>query len=161
MTQDHSSLVRDPEIDLRQGEAGAQVAAVSGAWDLRALETRARTLRLRFVATTAFVFVAFVLRATFSTMYAVAFQLRDTNTESCRDICGECRNVYALISNWMTYTPEFQTLIVLISSPVALLVALWSMTPNHLLQPMKSSKRVIAFTTPLTPLKKEEEPPMA
>ena len=61
----------------------------------------------------------------------------------------------------MAYTPEFQTMIVLISSPVALLVALWSMTPNHLLQPMKSSKRVIAFTTPLMPPKKEEEPPMA
>lgn len=47
MTQNPSSLVADPEIDLRQGEAGAQVAAVSGAWDIRALESRAKALRLR------------------------------------------------------------------------------------------------------------------
>jgi hypothetical protein len=119
-----------------------------------------RALRRRMLGTTAFVFVTFVLRAAFSTMFAVANQLRVIG-KSCPGPCDECQNLYFLITQWMAYTPEFQTLIVLISSPVALLVALWSMTPNHLLQPMKSSKRVIAFTTPLISLKKEEEPRMA
>jgi hypothetical protein len=41
----------------------------------------------------------------------------------------------------MNYTPEFQPMIVLVSSPVALLVALWGMTPKATLQLMKSSKR--------------------
>jgi hypothetical protein len=102
--------------------------------------TQGRTLRLRFVATTAFVFVAFVLRATFSTMYAVAFQLRDAITETCPGICDKCHNSYYLFTQWMSYAPQFQLIIVLISSPLALLVALWGMTPSATLQLMQSSK---------------------
>ncbi len=89
-----------------------------------------RALRRRMLGTTAFVFVTFVLRAAFSTMVAVAFQLRDTITESCPGLCDECHNAYWLITQWMGYTPEFQVLIVLVSSPVALLVALRGMTSN-------------------------------
>jgi hypothetical protein len=40
-----------------------------------------------------FVFVTIVVRAALSTMYAVAFQLRDAMTESCPHPCDECRNV--------------------------------------------------------------------
>jgi hypothetical protein len=104
--------------------------------------TQGRTLRLRFVATTAFVFVAFVLRAAFSTigMVAVAFQLRDGITEACPGICAKCHNSYYLFTQWMSYAPQFQLVIVLASSPLALLVALWGMTPSATLQLMKSSK---------------------
>jgi len=38
--------VRHPDIEIRQGEAGARVW-ISGAWDIRALESRARALRQR------------------------------------------------------------------------------------------------------------------
>jgi hypothetical protein len=100
-----------------------------------------RAARLQMVATTAFVFVAFVLRAAFSTMFAVAFQWRDTSTESCPGNCDECHNAYYLMATWMSYTPEFQLMIVLVSSPLALLVALWGMTSKATLQLMKSSKR--------------------
>ena len=103
--------------------------------------TQGRALRLRFVGATAFVFVAFVLRAAFSTMFAVAFQLRDTLTESCPEVCDECHNVYLFITQWIHLTPEFQLMIMLVSSPLALLVALWGMTPKTTLQLMKSSKR--------------------
>ena len=41
----------------------------------------------------------------------------------------------------MTYTPEFQLTIVLVSSPLALLVALWGMTTKATLQRMGSSER--------------------
>jgi hypothetical protein len=41
----------------------------------------------------------------------------------------------------MFYTPQFQLMIVLVSSPVALLVALWGMTSKATLQLMKSSKQ--------------------
>jgi len=47
----------------------------------------------------------------------------------------------------MVYTPEFQVLIVLVSSPLALLVALWGMTSNATLQLMKSSKREALLST--------------
>jgi hypothetical protein len=113
--------------------------------------TQGRALRLRFVGATAFVFVAFVLRATFSTMSAVANQLRDVVTEACRGGCNECHNSYYLFTQWMAYTPEFQLMIVLVSSPVALLVALWGMTSNATLYLMKTSQR--QALVPLKPMK--------
>src|SRR4051812_16055528 len=39
--------VRHPAIDLRQEGAGGQMVAVSGAWDIRALESRSRVRALR------------------------------------------------------------------------------------------------------------------
>ncbi len=42
---------------------------------------------------------------------------------------------------WTIFTPEFEATIVLVSSPLALLVALWGMTSNATLQLMKSSGR--------------------
>jgi hypothetical protein len=90
-----------------------------------------RTLRLRIVATTGFVFVAFLLRSVFSTMYAVAYQLQDL-ANRCPGINSPCtttcHNVFTHIQQWLIHTPEFQLTIVLLSSPVALLVALWGMT---------------------------------
>jgi hypothetical protein len=100
-----------------------------------------RALRCRMIGTTAFVFVTFVLRAAFSAMFAVALQLRDTVTESCPNACDECHNAYYLITQWIVYTPEFRPMIELVSSPLALLVALWGMTSKATLQLMKSSKR--------------------
>jgi hypothetical protein len=41
----------------------------------------------------------------------------------------------------MAYTPQFQLTIILISSPVALLVALWGMTPKSTLQTMQLTQR--------------------
>ena len=105
-----------------------------------------RALQLRMLGTTAFVFVAFLLRSVFATINAVAFQLRDINvstTASCPlGICDtSCYSVYTLISRWMTYTPEFQSMVVLISSPLALLVALWGMTNESALQLMLPGHR--------------------
>jgi hypothetical protein len=108
-----------------------------------------RALRRRMLGTTAFVFVTFVLRAAFSTMFAVAYQFRVGN-KPC-DICDECRDVFTHMSVWMAYTPEFQVLIVLVSSPVALLVALWGMTSNATLHLMQSSQREALLS--LKPLK--------
>jgi hypothetical protein len=103
----------------------------------------ARALRRQMLGTTAFVFVTFVLRAAFSTMYAVAFQFRQIgkSIDSCPDICDKCHNVYFHITQWMFYTPEFQLTIVLVSSPLALLVALWGMTSEATLQIMNESER--------------------
>lgn len=45
MIQDNRAPVRNPEVDLRQGDAAGKVASVTGAWDIRALESQARPLR--------------------------------------------------------------------------------------------------------------------
>jgi hypothetical protein len=102
-----------------------------------------RALRLKMVGTTALVFVTFVVRSVFSAVVAVAFQLRN-NSNVClgKTLCdASCYNVYTHIVTWMFYTPEFQLTIELISSPLALLVALWGMTSKATLQLMKSSQK--------------------
>ncbi len=96
-----------------------------------------RMLQLQIAGTTGFVFVAFVVRSVFSTMYAVAYSSRVLG-KNCPH-CGDCSNVYAHIVRWMHYTPEFQLTIVLVSSPLALLVALWGMTTKATLRLMSSS----------------------
>jgi len=98
-----------------------------------------RQLRRQIVGTAAFVFVTFLLRAVFSTMNALANALQ-TQSGNCADICDfSCSNVWKVMLVWLFYTPEFQLIIMLISSPVALLVALWGMTSKRTLQRMKSS----------------------
>ncbi len=100
-----------------------------------------RAIRWRMLGTTAFVFAAFLLRSVFSTMYAVSFLLRDAPAD-CPGFCDpSCRNVYGIIQYWMAYTPEFQLIVMLMSSPAALLVALWGMTTKLAVRLMNSSKQ--------------------
>jgi hypothetical protein len=103
-----------------------------------------RTLRRQMLGTTLFVFVTFVVRSVFSTMYAVVYYLRD-HDETC-DLCDSCRNEFTHIAGWMLFTPEFQLIIELTSSPLALLVALWGMTSKATLQLMKSSGQESALS---------------
>jgi hypothetical protein len=93
-----------------------------------------RSLRFRIFCTTGTVFMAFLLRAVFSTMTALANQLQDSD-KSCHTgpegLCDPCYNAYTNMQRWILRTPEFQLTVVLISSPLALIVALWGMTPRH------------------------------
>jgi hypothetical protein len=95
------------------------------------------------VVTTVVVFVAFVLRSVQSTMSAVSRQLQNTALR-CTGLgfCDpSCTNVFTLISQWSIHTPEFQVTIVLVSSPLTLLVALWGMTSKLTLQLMQPGAR--------------------
>jgi hypothetical protein len=55
-----------------------------------------------------------------------------------------CYNDYTHMVRWMNRTPEFQLLVVVISSPLALLVALWGMTPSHTLHHMQPAPAAAA-----------------
>jgi hypothetical protein len=100
-----------------------------------------RALRRRMVGTTAFVFVAFLIRSVLSTMTATSYELRDLDKACAGGTCDAlCHNVHTHIVGWMVYTPAFEATIVLLSSPVALLIALWGMTPLSTLQLMKTSR---------------------
>ena len=109
-----------------------------------------RRLRQEVVVTTSIVFVAFLLRSVVSTLLAVANQSQDS-AKPClvaRNYCdATCYNVYTHISAWNGATPEFETTVVLISSPLTLLVALWGMTSKLTLQLMRSRRRQMAPTT--------------
>jgi hypothetical protein len=105
-----------------------------------------RQMLRQIVGTAAFVFVTFLLRAVYSTMFALANELQNqgnyVNCPNSSNICdASCFNVYRLMQLWLSYTPEFQLTVVLISSPLAMLVALWGMTSARTLQLMKSNRR--------------------
>ena len=92
------------------------------------------------MGTAASVFATFLLRAVFSTMNALSNALQNFGT-GCPTSCDiPCNNVWALIQIWLQLTPEFQLSVVLISSPLALLVALWGMTGERTLQLMRSGR---------------------
>jgi hypothetical protein len=99
-----------------------------------------RELRRQMVITTVVVFVAFVVRSVQSTMLALSGQLQDT-ARRCPGVttfCDpSCYNVFTHINQWAAGTPEFQVTIVLVSSPLTLLVALWGMTSEQTLHAMK------------------------
>ena len=104
-----------------------------------------RKVRRQILGTCAFVFVTFLLRAVYSTMFALANLLQNSgSSETClsSNLCDiDCYNNYDLMQYWLVYTPEFQLIIIFISSPLALLVALWGMTSDRTLQLMQSSNR--------------------
>jgi hypothetical protein len=129
------------------------------------MSTVGRTLRRHMLGTTAFIFITFLLRSVFSSVNAVALAMRDVGKD-CPGVTSNCDascyNEYTHCSQWMDYTPEFQLTVILISSPVAQLVALWGMTTKSMLHLMKSSRRDNALTLTLVQRKKaeEEEPSM-
>jgi hypothetical protein len=89
-----------------------------------------RSIRLHVFGTSAFVFVAFLLRSVHSIMFAVAEHLQNFGADcvsSKGNYCDSCYNVYMHMAIWMGYTPQFRLIVMLISSPVALLVAMWGM----------------------------------
>jgi hypothetical protein len=97
-----------------------------------------RRLRLQILCTTAFVFVTFLLRCVYSSMRLTAHQLQDRDKEcplSPRLFCDDsCFNVYTLMQTWFLNTPEFQAIVVMITSPIALLVALRGMSSKIISQ---------------------------
>ena len=106
-----------------------------------------RALWLQIVGTVVFVFFAFVVRSVFSCLHAVSYQLRLFKLDCIGDYCGSCGNLYFHISTWMFFTPEFQLVVVLVSSPLTLLVALWGMTSRSTLNLMKSAEHAAPMST--------------
>ena len=104
-----------------------------------------RKVRRQILGTCAFVFVTFLLRAVYSTMYALANLLQNNSSvDTCpsSNFCDiDCYNSYDLMQYWLLYTPEFQLIISFISSPLAMLVALWGMTSDRAMQLMQSPNR--------------------
>jgi len=105
-----------------------------------------RQLQWQIVGTAAFVFVTFLLRAVYAIMIALVNQLmfvgRRSSTCAINSGCDmECHNVYRLMQLWLLFTPQFPLTVMLISSPLSLLVALWGMTSDRTLQLMRSNRR--------------------
>ncbi len=103
-----------------------------------------RQVRKQIVVTTVFIFVSFMLRSVQSFMQALSSGLSDT-WRSCPGnrvgLCNtECYNMWTHMFRWLGRTPEFQLTVVLISSPLALLVALWGMTSETALKLLRETQ---------------------
>jgi hypothetical protein len=115
-------------------------------------------LRRQIGGTTAFVFVTFLLRAVFAIMNALAnaqSNSREGSLCSGNNCDPSCFNNFALMQYWLILTPEFQLTVILISSPLTSLVALWGMTSQRALQLMRPSGDVSMS------MRKVSEPPHA
>jgi hypothetical protein len=118
-----------------------------------------KEMRQEIIVTTSFVFACFVLRSAASTFLALAFQLQNLAMK-CPGVLSDCDagcyNMFAHMNQWQIYTPvsttalappspphtlsqEFQPTVVLVSSPIALLVALRGITNKRTRQLMSSS----------------------
>ena len=134
---DTSAIRRVDPFAVLRSEAESMVAAAS------TVVRGGRQLR-QVVATACVIFATFLLRTAFATMFALANQNQDRG-QSCLNAsnCDEaCFNAWELMQNWLLYTPEFQLIVVLISSPLALLVALWGMTTDDMSKAFRGSRRM-------------------
>ena len=108
-----------------------------------------RQLRRRIVGTTAIVFVTFLLRAVFSIMNALsaALQNQGVSCPNAPNQCDPCYNMWLHIGIWLQFTPEFQLCVVLISSPLSLIFALWGMTTERMRKHTSSSRKLKQLST--------------
>ena len=117
------------------------------------VHVKGQQLQRQIVGTVAVVFVSFLIRVVYSIMFALANGLQNSGStlSACPDNSGRCdpicHNVYSQIQGWLLYTPEFEILIVLISQPVALIIALWGMTSERTLQYMRSSHKQMVLVS--------------
>ena len=122
----------DLHATLRSDDENKRLAAAAAA--------KGRHLRRQVLVTVAVVFVSFLMRATSTTINALARALQNSAAD-CPDTarCSlSCHNVYSLMLIWGLFRPEFSLWIILLSSPIALLVALWGMTNKRMLELMNA-----------------------
>jgi hypothetical protein len=113
----------------------------------KAANADGRRLHLQIVSTSTFVFLAFVFRSIFATMFAIVSVLQNSENACLQSdvnsptfYCGvQCFSTYTHIWEWMQNTPELEAAVVIVSSPLCLLVSLWGMTSKRMLQLMLSS----------------------
>ena len=97
----------------------------------KALELTRMTLevapaqRRRFVAACGVVLITFILRASFNLLKAYA-SFNTSRNPGC-GMCDPCQTDASLIRSWLSYTPEFQAIVVTLSSPLPLVISLWLM----------------------------------
>ena len=91
-------------------------------------------------------------------MSAVDYKLQDIGgSKTCPGASGlmafcepSCYNVFTHVGFWMHRTPEFQLVIVLVSKPLPLLVALWGMTTGRMRANPASQQRSVHSLGTLT-----------
>jgi hypothetical protein len=82
--------------------------------------------RRRLTAACAIVLLTFPARAAFN--FLQAYSAFDVRYNPACSACDPCQSENFLIQSWITFTPEFQPIVVAVSSPLPLTLSLWLMT---------------------------------
>ena len=85
--------------------------------------------RRRLTAACVIVLITFPARAAFNLLLAYA-AFDDSYNTSCGP-CDPCQTTPFLISAWLDYTPQFQPIVVAVSSPLPLMLSIWLLTKVH------------------------------
>jgi uncharacterized membrane protein len=105
-----------------------------------------RSLVVRILGTTACVVAALLLRSVYSFMFAFGMWYYENSCDASSEhviesLCDpQCYNTSALMLHWMILAPAFESIVILLSSPVAMLVVMWGMTGKKALEVMKSAR---------------------
>ena len=106
----------DALIELKKGEAKTVMELTQAA---------AASQRRRFVAACVIVQVTFFARVAFDVLQA--YSSFDNPMNPACGACDPCQTDRFLIETWLGYTPEFQPIVVCLSSPLPLAISLWLM----------------------------------
>ena len=141
------------ELSKRQHSPSSSSSSV-----LADAAVHARTLRMKIVCTTLIVFLAFLLQFVKAAMIGFAFSLRDKKTcPGGTDPCDtSCYDVSHLIAVWVGSTPEFEPIIVLLSSPLTLLAVLAGMTTGMTTESIRQNTQPSQTDDVSLPLRKIE-----
>jgi len=85
----------------------------------------------RMIVACAAVLLTLWPRAAYASLQATssAFQ---KSTDTCYGACdSSCMNQFSLLQRWLDFSPEFRALVVLVSSPMLMLITLWSLTSSR------------------------------
>ena len=128
--QDHTTVFLPPEYNAQAAGGAAagqkiQMRCDKGKDVLGMTLAEATAQRRRIVAACAIVLITFFLRASFDMLIAYS-NFRDQKSSLCGS-CDPCQSDAFLIAVWLNYTPEFQAIVVVLSSPLPLVVSLWLM----------------------------------
>jgi len=115
-------LASSPHLELQPNEANVQ-RLVSDAMQASAAH------RWRLTAACVIVLVTFPARAAYDLLLAYS-SFDDSQNPAC-GICDPCQSEPFLIRQWLVYTPEFQPIVVALSSPLPLTLSLWLITKAH------------------------------
>jgi hypothetical protein len=102
---------------------------------------RARKLKQKITLTFVWIFVTVLLLSVFMVAYGLSLGGQNFDDPCSPDHCHPCKNIYAHIFFWVLYNPWMQHMVMLVSSPVAMLVALWGMSDVHEIEQIENGER--------------------
>jgi len=86
--------------------------------------------RRRLTSACAIVLITLPARAAVDLMYAYSALNNESISTAC-GICEPCQSQQVLVNVWLNYTPEFQAIVVVLSSPLPLTLSIWLLTKAH------------------------------